>query len=842
MKIKLNPWQLFFSLNAVELLAAGGVLISLPRDAGGILFGFSGLRLGLLLGMLALAGLLAWAAWQTGRGKLGPFDPVQQRVPMVWALAMSVILSAVCWVTLQVLPALYLGSGQFLYRAVYERLSPLLGWGWLAGIQSALWLGYQLRAVLAGVLAARRPGLKAALWAWGIFGLVGLGIALTRIGLVPDPPNWGKPTIPVMEWQIYLAWAIGGLALVLLQRWGALETPRPKLDLLIGAGIWLAAVVLWLSQPVPPGFFATPGRAPNFEIYPFSDGAFYGQFAQSILIGNGLMGNEIPPRPLFIVFLAALHGLAGQDYTRIITLQTLALAFFPVVVYLLGKEVHSRPAGLAAAALVILRELTSIHSTPFADNVSNTKLFFSDTPTALAVSLLAWAVVRWLKAPNPNRWRPLLVGGLLGVVALIRTQSLTVLLGLLPLSFFVYGKTAWRRWLGAILLLALGLGITVAPWLVRNYQITGRFVFDHPKTQTAVMAQNYSQGDLAELQQKPGEDDGAYTERLVRSIRESFWRDPGRIVHFSAAHFLNNEIANALIFPVRSGLSQAGELIWPVKAFWQDWAGQLSGQQALLLALNLGVIALGIGGGWRLNRLAGLAPLVINLVFNLSTGTGRFSGGRYLLPVDWISYFYFALGLLEICGLFWLALGQKQTQPRQEKAPAAQAAALWPKAVLLAVGFLALGLSVPLAEKVVPARYQDLSKDQIMAALLQQTEVQKSGADLALLARAPNLFAVQARALYPRYYSAEEEEPRTAKAGYTGLPYGRLVFLIVSKINGVIVLRTDPAPAYFPNAADITLVGCQSGVVRQAVLVVVQGPQPVVYYDPQALKSECKVE
>ena len=38
---------------------------------------------------------------------------------------------------------------------------------------------------------------------------------------------------------------------------------------------------------------------------------FYDQTAQSILIGNGLMGDDIPARPLYTVFLAILHA-AGR--------------------------------------------------------------------------------------------------------------------------------------------------------------------------------------------------------------------------------------------------------------------------------------------------------------------------------------------------------------------------------------------------------------------------------------------------------------------------------------------------------------------------------------------------
>jgi hypothetical protein len=47
-------------------------------------------------------------------------------------------------------------------------------------------------------------------------------------------------------------------------------------------------------------------------------------------------------------------------------------------------------AGIGAAWLVILRETNAILSAPFGHNVSTTKYFFSDLPTALACAFFVW--------------------------------------------------------------------------------------------------------------------------------------------------------------------------------------------------------------------------------------------------------------------------------------------------------------------------------------------------------------------------------------------------------------------------------------------------------------------
>ena len=52
----------------------------------------------------------------------------------------------------------------------------------------------------------------------------------------------------------------------------------------------------------------------------------------------------------------------------------------------------------------------------------------------------------------------------------------------------------------------------------------------------------------------------------------------------------------------------------------------------------------GAGAGWA------LLPLGFNVGYTLATAVGRFSGWRYDLPADWVPYFYFAVGFVELLG------------------------------------------------------------------------------------------------------------------------------------------------------------------------------------------------
>ena len=469
-------WPAVLGLFSALSLAGLVALARLPADPEKALaLGFSASRLALMAALLGLA--LAWAGLalvaRPGRAPRRAADWFEiDRRPGLWdaVLLASPLLALAAQALLAILYGLSQHGENFRYLAYAQRLQPLLDVLSLTGLLLFTWLALLRRADLQTALAAR-PLSGGLLWraaiVWLVFGALAIFVALTRIGVTPEATgSWGEPAVPFLEWQVLLAWLLGSLFLLAETKALALFS-RKHIDVFIGLAIWLAAAGLWLSQPVQPAYFATPPRPPNYEIYPYSDGLTYAQYAQSILIGNGMMGDDIPARPLYIVFLAGLHFLAGQDYTRVIALQSLVLAVFPLSLYLLGKELGSRPLGLAAALLVVLRDLTSNQVAPFTNNLTYSKLYFSELPAALLLSLLAWQAVRWIKRPKQARLAPLLAGGLLGLSMLVRTQSAIVLPVVLLAAWLAIKKP--RIALRGSLFLLAGVALAVAPWLWRNW-------------------------------------------------------------------------------------------------------------------------------------------------------------------------------------------------------------------------------------------------------------------------------------------------------------------------------------------------------------------------------------
>ncbi len=709
---------------------------------------------------------------------------------------------------------LFRTTGIFYWKVFYQRGLPLVIGGSVLCLGIMAWVLFISREAL---LKSLREDQKKWITVF-ILVLAGAAFAVliskTLLGLEKENAFYGKPTVPLLEWHIVLAFAV---CLTWFCVYSFSSRPVPAaVTRLLPVFIWLCAVIVWTSIPNQNGFFSPAGRAPNYETYPFSDGSFYGHYARAAAAGMGLKGNDIPPRPLYIAFLTGLHLLSDNQYDRIIFFQTLVLGLLPVFVYLCGRDLHSDEAGLGAAVLVILRETHAILSAPFGHNISTTKYFFSDIPAALVCSAFIWLVIRWQKqsgSPDQAARTALAAGCALGAMTLIRTQSLCLIL-LLPFPLIPVFRHAPKQALKQLLLFALALIVCFAPWLLRSYRITGQFVFDHPMTQTSEMARSYN-FDGADLSQLPDENDGAYTKRMTAFIAEMTRKHFPEIANFVTAHFLNSEISGFRLFPLRDRLNDPGELLRSKEPFWELLdSADMKAYNLIFFGLGFFVWALGIGATHQHSPHAGLIPLAAILIFNFSTAVGRYSAGRYLIPADWIMMLFFAIGLADILRMNLHACGGKAVSI---PADCKQGPAYTGTVVFL---FL-IAAAIPVCDRLIPQRF--VQDDP-------QTVEEKVGT-LQMECPAEDRFYLHAIAVYPRYYAAGEGEPESAKQGYGAADHGRLVFLTLAPGSfGTIEMPLDEAPEYLPDGSEVRFSACQAGPTSIAeTLIVEKDGEPVFY-------------
>ena len=170
-----------------------------------------------------------------------------------------------------------------------------------------------------------------------------------------------------------------------------------------------------------------------------------------------------PGAPLLYAASFYATGGAREGTARIVEL-LLGLATI-VVVYLLGRRIACRPAGLLAAFAVAVYP-------PFIHSVG---ALYSEPP---AIFTLPAAVLAFLWAGDQQRLRAwLLPGFLFGLTALIRPEYLLVGAAFALLTLIRIGRErGWRPGLAGAALLVVALLLPIVPWTIRNEVVLNRTV------------------------------------------------------------------------------------------------------------------------------------------------------------------------------------------------------------------------------------------------------------------------------------------------------------------------------------------------------------------------------
>ncbi len=803
-------WRWFFMLAALEAGAAFVALALVPHESGG--YSLSRLAIfGVLGACLAVCGFLS--------ARPPEWLPALARRRYAMAAAIA---------------ALATGIVLFLLRyAAPERLLP-----YYARLAPLLWFVLAFTAGLAVFSLVARYGLRVRglkeqqdLWrASGValaVLLVAYGlVALTRIGLTPDSAYWAEPGVPVLGWQFALALVCAICVFLTGLAWGS----GRRLDLFLAAGIWLMAVVIWLSVPneVLKNSFYAPINPPSNQPFPNSDAGYYDSMAQSLLIGYPYQG-DIPTRPLYVVFLALLHAIAGERYDLMIIGQTLLLALIPVTLYLLGKRMHSRTAGVLMALFAIFREWNSLLVSS-ETRVSNTKMLLSDLPTLLLLLLACLFVVRWLQ--RKGLIDALLAGGLVGLLLLLRTQSILMLPVSLALGLTAYGLRggAWR---GAVGLLLVGACAALVPWLVHNYVQTGQVTLDAPFEYQVIASQYKYTGNLnineVDLQGKG----------VAGLLLEFALKDPKFVAGFIGAHFSATLIDSLLVLPL---IGRYDGLFAPLNLYWMDWPAGLDAANAALLIPCLTVIAIGIGASWKRLRWAGMVPLAFAVAYAAANGIGRFSGWRYDLPADWVGYLYLAIGIAELLALLATVFGAREEAIPVTPVNDQPAAFRWRTAGIACLLIALVGSMPWLAEGVAPPRYAGQGLSGLVSILADSGAVQRLGLrsdQIEAFAAEPQATLQIGRVLYPRYFPRNTGLPSSHPwPAYAVRDFARVGFLLLNETrhDALIPLRTVGDD--FAQGADAIILGCQRSGYIDVRLIVFPGTDTAYLAAP--LGQTCK--
>jgi hypothetical protein len=99
---------------------------------------------------------------------------------------------------------------------------------------------------------------------------------------------------------------------------------------------------------------------------------------------------------MYPAFLALVHLVSGQDIEANMAVQAAVLAVLPAMASLLGKQLHSRSLGIAAACLVAFQGGNSIAASAVINSASP-KQMLTDFPAAIGTALVMLTAVRILR-------------------------------------------------------------------------------------------------------------------------------------------------------------------------------------------------------------------------------------------------------------------------------------------------------------------------------------------------------------------------------------------------------------------------------------------------------------
>ena len=838
-----------FFLTAAQGIIVSVFLLSAQSDIKNSVFlGYSLERLVLAGGVLAISCLFFMLAILYLRKPVWHNKIILLFMQKNNAIVVAFLVLSVSGV-LFLLPNYRFGS----YEVYFLKLFPILIWGEVFSIQTLLIFAviHEKKLLnLSLMLPSRRVFIFVG-YVFFLFLIVWGGIAISGVGIIPDDRYWNVASVPILNEQILMV-ILGSLFFV--TGLSFLENKYPdiyiikKQNVIIFFLLWGIAALIWIQNPLPHNFFAPGPYPPNNELAPFADAATFDLGGQFALIGQGLFNGVFFDRVLLSGFLVFLHTLAGQNYSQVITLQVAIFAILIPILYLLGSNLYNRISGIALALFSLFRVSNAISSSTIIQS-SHPKYMLTEFPTRILIALFILWLVLWVKRKNTNTSYLIAAGGVLGLGIMLRTN--VFLLFLVAFAFIlIRNDIPLRNKMKFGFVFTMAFFITISPWMWRNQQVANTPFFFLPRFEN-VLGERYSQ-ELPE-----GKPDIKTHSRIVgENVRNysnlkasEFSTD---IAHFTMNHFFHNIVTSVMMLPTSPIFHDLNHTLKEAYPYWNkvngQWLGQLTIISKIYLTFNLFIIALGVVLAWERWRSIGLIPLAVFLTYYLSNALARTSGGRYLVPVDWVVLLYFAIGLMQIV-LWGMALFQVNISLKEPTFSLGKTS-LWMGGVLSILPFFFIVFGVTVVDRKIPQRYPERTKEETMTEIiedgwLKQTNISKQ--ELFLFLQQPTARVFLGRSLYPRFYQIGEGEHSAGKDAFEDKDFPRITFTMIGQFGQTgVILPLDESPAYFPNASDVIVIGCQhpiegyiSPYIDAFMVILLDGDQEIVYTREPELQFQC---
>mgnify|MGYP001036498514 CR=1 FL=1 len=832
---------------------------SAPENS--ILFGLSLKRLSVLslLLCLFLASLIILISKIRRHYLLSILSRIIKRKNLIlFIFSMLIVSFSIAWY-FYFLPIGIMGK----YEDLYVRFKPILLWVLIVSFQSFLFLviflhNFNFKAVKQEINHHKKKYLFSLL-SLSFFLIIWLVISITLLGISKDL-HWDSVGVPLTLLQVLISIFICTL---IFHYWSDISKKVKgikhinNIDFYIFIVLWIIAAILWISAPQQTSTFNPGPFPPNNQYYPNSDAETYDACAQSVLIGQPFCHfyNNVP-KPLYSFVLLLLHIIAGQNNSAVINLQVLIFGVMPPLLYLLGKSLKNRFTGLLIAILAILKVRNSIVSNLTIWKVSNPKMMMSEFPLAIMLILFTYCLVKWSKDTQVNRIYVLLGGSVLGFSILIR-HNVWALLPLLIIFFIITARgNVKKKAINATLVLTFFF-TAILPWTVRNYARGEVPITAYKSLKYVVWENRFSEGILdsnaadqsshnTESDKSPHThvDESSISPNHDIDISSGYFEEILNITSIVSNHYLHNLVSMVFtlpISPISGGISNIVPNIQPESPWNFSWNGQINISTALFITMNLIIISIGLGSVYYHFGKGGLVPLFVMAIYNLGVAVARTSGGRYIVPMDWVILLYYAAGINEIIVLLKHAFGQSQIR---QNVPAKkesinkffQRKRLVPALLL---GIFIVASLFPISELAFPKAHFIESADALFNRIeneghLTASEIKTYKKVISDFLKGENAILISGKVLYPRLLRAEDDNTKEFFSEYL-IGEESLYFKVMNETGKHdVYLKTKGKLTQFPNGKEVIVIGClEKGGAIKAKSIFIFGKNIIIPYVSQ---------
>ncbi|MBR6089554.1 MAG: hypothetical protein IKP86_06450 [Anaerolineaceae bacterium] len=728
------------------------------------------------------------------------------------------------------------------YAAYFIRLKPYILWIFLTGSFFSLYLFYRedhfqkLRQNVQFIAQQK----KFILPVLGFLLLLTACIEITGLGKNIESALWNKNGIPLQNIQLFVSIVI----FALIRKTGLfkrLNRRRIAVNFFI---IWAVSAIVWSLSPVESHFFAPGPYPPEMEYYPYSDASGYAVSAQTALNGWGFsFGSTVLKPPVaFITFLSQL--ITGNNFKSSMFLRSALFAVLPAIMYVFGLNIGGQGCGYMAAAFSLLKEWNALRTTRVL--TVNSRLVMSEFLVQIILALFSYSIFKWLQNDHKRNLYAIIAGGTLTLGIFTRYNFAAFLpAGLLIL--FIGFRRNLRSLAKPLLYFFLTIVLTAAPMFVRDIISPESSMFGEiVHTVKDVLIRQRFQGKVPENNLSgvtegtsgivPGSETGA---DFPENQKEEFNTD--EITQYSENnnsnksypllisifnHSFHNLISSFLTLPMELTFqdldhlySQEGDGLWR-----DNWDGKFSAKQWCFVGLWIILGSVTIGFLLKNQGISGFSILYFWAVYAFSIGFSRSSGGRYVVPTNWIPM----LMLAYCCSLLISKEESCCFSAEETSLP------VW-KPVLSMAAFTAFFTAMVLFEKLTPAAVTSGKSDDLT--ILKERFSDHAEIDWDLVSDQYEegvLHITHGKVVFPRFYyfRTGEHSPNEATMGKE---YSRMTFTGINKDSSGILRQDYLLPhtemiSDFPQDSVFRAISCSSDVLYQDVLAVtVESPDGRIF-------------